>query len=64
MKLDTQVLELELIKETVMDIGEIKVTLNDNMQEIYDLVENQTITKINLYDHVGYEGEKNQLFHH
>lgn len=31
-----------------MDIGEIKVTLNDNMQEIYDLVENQTITKITL----------------
>lgn len=41
-----------------MDIGEIKVTLNDNMQEIYDLVENQTITKITLYDHVGYEGEQ------
>jgi len=31
-----------------MDIGEIKVTLNDNMQEIYDLVENQTVTKITL----------------
>lgn len=28
-----------------MDIGEIKVTLNDSMQEIYDHVENQTITK-------------------
>lgn len=41
-----------------MDIGEIKVILNDNMQEIYDLVENQTVTKITLYDHVGYEGEK------
>lgn len=41
-----------------MDIGEIKVTLNDNMQEIYDLVENQTITKITLYDHIGYEDEK------
>lgn len=41
-----------------MNIGEIKVTLNDNMQEIYDLVENQTITKITLYDHIGYEGEK------
>lgn len=40
-----------------MDIGEIKVTLNDNMQEIYDLVENQTVTKITLYDHVGYKGE-------
>jgi hypothetical protein len=41
-----------------MNIGEIKVTLNDNMQEIHDLVENQTITKITLYDHIGYEGEK------
>lgn len=41
-----------------MDIGEIKVTLNDNMQEIFDLVENQTVTKITLYEHVGYEGEK------
>lgn len=41
-----------------MDIGEIKITLNDNMQEIYDLVENQTVTKITLYDHVGYDGEK------
>lgn len=41
-----------------MDIGEIKVILNDNMQEIYDLVENQTVTKITLYNHVGYEGEK------
>ena len=41
-----------------MDIGEIKISLNDNMQEIYDLVENQTITKITLYDHVGYEGEQ------
>lgn len=41
-----------------MDIGEIKVTLNDNMQEIYDLVENQTITKITLYDHIGYEDKK------
>lgn len=41
-----------------MDIGEIKVTLNDNMQEIYDLVENQTVTNITLYDHVGYKGEQ------
>lgn len=41
-----------------MDIGEIKISLNDNMQEIFDLVENQTVTKITLYDHVGYEGEK------
>lgn len=41
-----------------MDIGEIKVTLNDNMQEIFDLVKNQTVTKITLYDHVGYDGEK------
>lgn len=41
-----------------MDIGEIKVTLNDNMQEIDDLVENQTFTKITLYDHVGYKGEQ------
>lgn len=57
-KSDTQVYELESIKETLMDIGEIKVTLNDNMQEIYDLVENQTVTNITLYDHVGYKGEK------
>ena len=41
-----------------MDIGEIKISLNDNMQEIYDLVENQTVTNITLYDHVGYEGEQ------
>lgn len=41
-----------------MDIGEIKISLNDNMQEIYDLVENQTVTNITLYDHVGYKGEQ------
>ena len=39
-----------------MDIGEIKVTLNDNMQEIFDVVEHEPIKNITLYDHVGYEG--------
>lgn len=51
-------IRVRINQETVLNIGEIKVTLNDNMQEIHDLVENQTITKITLYDHIGYEGEK------
>ena len=47
-----------------MDIGEIKISLNDNMQEIHDLVENQTITKSPYMTTLVMRVKRNQPFHH
>jgi len=47
-----------------MDIGEFKVTLNDNMQEIYDLVENQTVTTSPYMTMLVIKANRNQQFHH